>query len=94
MGPAIYLGLVIADPSVVAKLHEKHTITLEQVREAIQWPAKARTAEETHPEHGWRVVAIGTAACGDTVLATLLPVPTWAGTAADTWVVLTARWVR
>ncbi len=93
MGTAVHLGLIVADPSKLALIQQNHSITLEEIRDALQWPAKVRVAEETHPEHGWRVIAVGASATGREVIAALLPEPAWAGLAADTWRVRTARWL-
>jgi len=54
---AVYLGLIVADPSIEIKIQEKHNITLREVRDALQWPARAEIAEEAHPVHGYRWVA-------------------------------------
>lgn len=93
MDTHVYLGLIDADPSVIDKIQRKHNITLDEVREALQWPAAARAAADDHSEHGWRVIAVGETATGRTVIAALLPAPPWAGRAAETWTLKTARWL-
>jgi hypothetical protein len=90
---AIYIGGVIIDPSIVAKLNTKHQVTQDELREALQWPAEVQVVREVHPEHGLRWIALATTATSREVLATLLPAPYWEGEEADTWVVKTARWV-
>lgn len=89
----IYIGLAIVDPGVVPKLNEKHNVTEQDVKEALQWPAIVRTAPEAHPEHGDRWVAYATLFNNQPILAWLLPAPEWAGELADTWVVKSAYWV-
>jgi hypothetical protein len=89
---AIYIGLAIVDPSVAAKLSTKHNVTVDHVREALQWPARVRTAFEDHPEHGPRWVALAEIS-GNAFFAVLLPAQPWEGGRCDTWVVKTARWV-
>ena len=91
--PVVYLGLIDADESIKAKIQEKHNITLAEVKEAVQWPARAQVAFEDHPEHGERWIAVGETAEHREVVAWLLPVPEYAEGAADTWRVKTARWV-
>lgn len=89
---AIYLGILEFDPSIRSKVNGKHHVTPDEVREALQWPARAETAWEEHPEHGRRVVALGSTADGREVVAWLLPLPHW-DDGTDTWIVKTARWV-
>lgn len=90
---AIYIGLVLVDPSVVDKLNRKHNVTEAEVKEALQWPARIRGGWEEDPEHGKRWVTIATVASGREMLAALLPSPAWADEQAETWVVKSARWV-
>jgi hypothetical protein len=90
---AIYIGKAIIDPPIVAKLNTKHQVTQDELREALEWPAKVRVAREVHPEHGLRWIALARTATSREVIATLLPAPYWEGEEADTWVVKTARWV-
>jgi hypothetical protein len=90
---AIYIGQVIIDPSIVAKLNTKHQVTQDELREALQWPASVHVAREVHPEHGPRWIAVARTGASREIIATLLPAPEWEGDAADTWVVKTARWV-
>jgi hypothetical protein len=90
---AIYIGKAIIDPPIVAKLNTKHQVTQDELREALEWPAKVRVAREVHPVHGLRWIALARTATSREVIATLLPAPYWEGEKADTWVVKTARWV-
>lgn len=83
----IYIGLVLIDPSVEAKINEKHNVTPDEVREAIQWPARARAVWEDHPDHGLRVIAVGTTWTGRTLMAVLQPVHE----ADGTWRLRSAR---
>ncbi len=88
---AVYLGLIVADPSIEIKIQEKHNITLREVRDALQWPARAEIAEEAHPVRGYRWVALGQSS-GRLVIAWLLPLPEHLGSLADTWTLKSARW--
>lgn len=89
-GP-IYIGLIVIDPAVEAKIREKHNVTGEEVREALQWPANAKTVEEDHDVHGRRWVALGTTAGGREVIGWMLPAPHYMGASADTWALMSAR---
>ena len=71
----------------------KHQVTLDEVREALEWPAKVRVATEDHPEHGFRWIVIGQIGSSRELIAALLPTPDWEGDRADTWVLKTGRWV-
>jgi hypothetical protein len=91
---SVYLGLIVDDPGIEAKIRGKHYgITLADVREALQWPAQAETVEDNHPEHGHRWVAVGQNAEGRFVIAWLLPLPPYMGSLADTWTLKSARWL-
>ena len=89
----MHLGQLVIDESVRAKLNTKHNISFDEVKEAIQHPARARAKWDNHPVHGRRVAAIGTVASGRAVLCILIPVPEYDEN-ADTWLVKTARWLR
>lgn len=93
MAASVYLGLIIADPSVETKIREKHNITLEQVKDALQWPARAEVAEEDHPNHGLRWIAVGEFSSDRLVIAWLVPLPEYSGSLADTWTLKSARWM-
>lgn len=89
----IYIGWVVIDPSIIMKLNTKHQVTEHELREALQWPATVSAAPEEHPEHQLRWVALATTSENREVIAALIPAPEWAGEDADTWVVVTARWI-
>lgn len=72
---AIYIGKAIIDPPIVAKLNTKHQVTQDELREALEWPAKVRVAREVHPVHGLRWIALARTATSREVIATLLPAP-------------------
>lgn len=90
----VYLGLIVADESIEEKIQEKHHITLAAVKDAIQWPAQAQTGFEDHPDHGPRWIAIGKDENEREVIAWLVPLPDYAGPDADTWNVVTARYLE
>jgi hypothetical protein len=87
---SVYIGLILVSPEVQLKLHEKHRgLTADEVREAVQWPARPQVRWETHPDHGRRLVVLGTTAEGREVITWLSAVDPSDGT----WVVRTARYV-
>jgi hypothetical protein len=89
----VYFGLLVATPVTKAKLNGKHNITTEQVRAAIQWPARLRRAKwDDHPRYGRRMVTVGDTQ-GKPVLCILKPIPEYDEN-ADTWEIQTARWLR
>ena len=91
----IYISRVIVDPSIVAKLNEKHQVTVGEVREALQWPARVRVAREDHPKHGLRWIVLGSTGSDRELIAALIPALEWEdGERAEDWVVKTARWLR
>lgn len=90
----IYIGDVIVDDTIIAKLNTKHQVTRAELRQALMWPARVDVAPDYDPDNGgWRWVAVATTAEGRLVICWLLPAPEWEGEDAQTWVVKTARWV-
>ena len=83
----IYIGYVIIDGTVLAKINQKHTVTADEVRSAIQYPAKYEAAWEDHAVHGRRVIAAGTSWSNRAILAWLEPVDETDGT----WALRSAR---
>lgn len=92
MSGSIYIAEVIIDPPIEAKIQGKHNLTAAQVREAIQYPAKAESAFDSNEEHGPRWLVVGECD-GRSIVAAVLPVPSYEGPNAETWVLKTARWV-
>ena len=89
----MHFGQLVIGPGVEDKLHRKHNgLTVDDVKEAIQWPAQAQAGWEDHPVHGERVVAVGSVASGRRLICWLDPIPEW-DPRADTWTVRTARWI-
>lgn len=88
----IHLGLITADWSIEHKIGVKHSCTLDEVREALQWPARAQAAWEEHEVHGRRLVAVGATGSGRRLVAWLLPTPDWDDDSGE-WRVKSARWV-
>ncbi|MBK5218037.1 MAG: hypothetical protein JJE02_10675 [Propionibacteriales bacterium] len=93
MSSSIYIGKLVAEPSIEAKINQKHNVTLDEVREAIQWPAVAEAAKEEHPVHGIRWVCVGTVADGRQLIAWIMPRPPHFEESADTWTLKTASWL-
>jgi len=87
----VYLGLLVISQQTNAKISSKHGISFDQVKDAIQWPARPRAKWENHPKHGRRVVAVG-ATEGKPVFCTLKPLPEYDEN-ADTWEITTALWL-
>jgi hypothetical protein len=89
----MHLGQLTVSPAVERKLrHKPKSLTGADVIEAIQWPARAEAEWEDHPQHGRRVVAVGSVASGRRLICALTPLPEW-DDHADTWAVRTARWI-
>ena len=87
------LGEIRCDPEIEVKLRRKTpSLTSDDVREALLWPAEAQSAWEDDPEHGRRLIVLGAVATGRRLIAFLLPLPDW-DDETDTWIVKTARWV-
>lgn len=82
-----YIGWVIVDPGVERKINKKHQLTVADVREAFQWPARAQGFWEDHERHGLRYVIKGTNSAGRVILGALQPVDETDGT----WALRTAR---
>lgn len=85
--PAVYIGDVVIDPSVAAKINTKHQLTEADVREALLSPACVVPRWDDHPVHGLRLIVKATTSAGRPILAWLEPVD-----AADgTWALRSAR---
>lgn len=89
---AEHLAEIRCDPPIERKIRDKHRISISEVREALEHPAKARTGWDEDPEHGRRLIAVGAVASGRRVIAWLLPSPEW-DPYPEVWIVKTARWV-
>lgn len=76
MPSSIYLGEIICPAGVVAKINSKHGITEQDVRDAVQWPARPLHAFwiglDDDPR-GPRAVVIGVTADGRTIKVVLYP---------------------
>jgi hypothetical protein len=84
----IRIAEIRIDPTIEFKiLHKVPGVSPAEVREALVYRRDARAAWEHHPEHGLRVVARGSTAVGDIIVAVLLPVEGL----SDTWILKTAR---
>lgn len=75
-----YIAQVLIDPSIEAKIKTKHNVTSDDVRSALEYPARVSAAWEEHPDHGRRLVASGTTRTGRPILAWLEPVDETDGT--------------
>lgn len=94
MSGRIYIGHLEVDAEVIAKLNQKHSITEEEARAYLQWPARVLAAFDNDPRHGPRWVALVYTSDGDALFAALDPVPPWEGEKADTWRLRTAYWLE
>lgn len=88
---AIWLRTVLIDDAPRQKISSKHGLVVDDVIEAFQWPAEVQVAVEDHPEHGWRVIALGVTYDGKEVIGYLFPEPPEAMASAETWFVGSAR---
>lgn len=80
----LYFGLIVFPSAVVAKINSKHGITEQDVRDAVQWPARpaAYWIGLDDDPRGPRAVAVGRTAFGTMIQVVLYPV----GDPADgTW---------
>ena len=84
---SVYIGHIEVDATVLDKIRRKHHLTVAEVREALQWPARPDVRWEDHSEHGLRLVAVGQTATGRNLMAALRPVDETDGT----WRLCTAR---
>ena len=85
---SIYIALVEVDDD--SHISTKHNLTLQDVRDAVQWPAKARAALDHDENHGSRWLAMGTDSRGRDLIVWLAPVPRAFGEVAETWLLITA----
>lgn len=85
----IYIALVVVDPGNIPKVEGKHIIDVQELKTALQWPARVETAYEDHPEHGGRWIAFATDIHGRALFAALLPRPEHEGENAEVWTVKT-----
>jgi hypothetical protein len=74
---SVYIAQIICSAAMVEKINNKHGFTLEDVRAAVQWPARpARTywiGLDDDPK-GPRLVAVGVVPDGRAVKVVLYPV--------------------
>jgi hypothetical protein len=82
-----WIGDIIFDPRVEAKIRTKHNVAPWEVREAVALGAADSATWEDHPNHGERLIAVGRTADGCTLIAYLKPIDRLDGR----WVCLTAR---
>lgn len=70
----MYIALVTCSESVGSKILAKHSVTLQEVREAVQWPARPTRARwVADDERGNRLRVDGTTARGRALLVMLYP---------------------
>lgn len=85
-----WIGEVLIDGSIAAKLLEKHDLSPRDVREAICWGAAESARWDDDPVLGSRLLVIGRTSHGVRVKVVLLPVDRSDGT----WRCKTAMRVR
>lgn len=81
----LYFAQVICPESVVEKINNKHGLTEQDVRDAVQWPARPHRAYWIglpDDPRGPRAVAVGYAQDGRAVKVVLYPVD---GPCEGTW---------
>lgn len=85
MPASIYLGQILCPSAVVAKINSKHGLTEQDVRDAVQWPARPLRAfwvGLSDDPRGPRAVAVGLTGDHRVIQVVLYPV----GDPADgTW---------
>lgn len=89
--PVAYIAeLLPPSSSLIDKLHRKHGVTLDEVREAVILTDVRSSVWDWHPDpaRGWRLLVTGTTYAGRGLLVVLYPVDeqdgTWRlGTAMD-----------
>lgn len=86
MADTPWIGYVIFAEEIAAKLRAKHSLTPDQVREAICWSTHERAAWDDHPVYGERLVVTGDSSTCGRIIAYLRPVDRSDGT----WECLTA----
>lgn len=75
--PVAYIAeLVTPSAALVGKIHRKHNVTLDEVREAVILTDVERSAWDWDPEpsRGWRLIVIGTTYAGRRLFVVLYPV--------------------
>ena len=86
----MYLGLIVASAEKVEHI-AAHEVTLDDVRDAVQWPSRPLSVRfEDREPHGPRWIALGVDTRGRRLLVALDPVPEHDGESAETWSVRTA----
>ena len=80
---SVYIGHIECSPAVAERISSKHGISLQDVRDAVQWPARplraARLGEEID-RRGPRLAAEGLTASGRILKVVLYPVDEAEGT--------------
>jgi hypothetical protein len=71
---AEWIGELRFSQPVVAKLREKHNLTVEQVNEAIAFGAHDKAVWDNDSERGIRLVVTGTTSDGIALIAYLRPI--------------------
>lgn len=75
--PVAYIAeLVTPSPALVDKIHQKHDVTLDEVREAVILTEVERSGWDWDPDpsRGWRLIVIGTTYAGRRLFVVLYPV--------------------
>jgi hypothetical protein len=71
----VVVSNLIIDDSIEAKIRAKRPpLTGAEVREVVLWSRDAVTRWDTKPEHGRRLVVVGTTFLGRRLVAYLMPV--------------------
>jgi hypothetical protein len=85
----LWIGLIVIEPAVEAKLREKHDLTRREVNEGLTCGAAKDAAWNTHPVYGTRLLVTGETSTGRRLIGFLKPIDEHDGT----WELLTA-WER
>lgn len=69
----VWIAEIHASPAILAKINQKHNVTLEEVKEAALLGAADQVAWHEHPERGLRLLVKGTSADGKPLNIVLYP---------------------
>jgi hypothetical protein len=75
-----YIAVIVCSARVLEKINSKHGVSIDEVRDAFQWPATPTRASWVLDHRGRRLAVEGFAARGRVVRAVLYPVDVAQGT--------------
>jgi hypothetical protein len=75
-----YIGVIVCSSRVLEKINSKHGVSIDEVRDAFQWPATPARASWVEDHRGRRLAVEGFTARGRRIRAVLYPVDVTQGT--------------